>query len=275
MAYPFVQAKHYTRTGGRRVDVIVIHTMEAAEGNSTAENVANYFARGTVVASAHYCIDNNSIVQCVREQDVAYHAPGANSNGIGLEHAGYARQSAGEWADAYSDQMLHRSAVLAADLAKRYNIPVAWLSPADLKAGKRGFTSHANVSAAYKKSTHTDPGPNFPVGKYLQYVQSNLGGTPLPTTPQIDMSTPAFMVYLGSPEECYLRSYLRGATKAHPQRPDLLFSQYQIVAFDRSQPAPTPPPYSVGAGTNVPGWGQISGADRFDTKKQLDEYLGL
>ena len=176
MAYRFIQARNFTAAGRTAIDLIVLHTMEAPQKGSTAENVANWFAGASAPqASAHYCIDNNSIVQCVRDRDVAWHAPGANHDGLGFEHAGFARFSAAEWANDYNQAMLARSATLAAEKCDEYGIPAVWLSPAELRAGKRGLTSHNNVSQAWHRSTHTDPGPNFPVPQYLSLVKARLG----------------------------------------------------------------------------------------------------
>lgn len=82
MPYPFMQAPHDKRVGGRTVDLVVIHTMEAPEKGSTAEDVARYFQTTDREVSSHHCIDDDTIVQCVREEDVAWCAPGANHNGI-------------------------------------------------------------------------------------------------------------------------------------------------------------------------------------------------
>lgn len=144
--------------------------MEAPEKGETAEAVARYFQRKSTKASAHYNVDNNSIVQCVRDIDIAWGAPGANHNGLHIEHAGYARQSSAEWDDPYSRDMLRLSTNLCADLCRKYGIPPVWLSPADLRAGKEGITSHHNVSLAFGKSSHTDPGQAFPHAKYVQMV---------------------------------------------------------------------------------------------------------
>ena len=112
--------------------------------------------------SAHYCVDADSIVQCVRDQDVAWHAPGANHDGIGIEHAGRAKQTGRDWSDAYSAAMLERSAALVADLCRKYSIPVTWLYAADLKAGKRGITTHAAVSKAFKRELALGSRDGFP-----------------------------------------------------------------------------------------------------------------
>jgi N-acetyl-anhydromuramyl-L-alanine amidase AmpD len=174
--FPFIQARNFTKGRSGPIDLVVIHTMESPEKPVTAENVAQWFGGSSAPkASAHYCIDSDSIVQCVKDTDVAWHAPGANHDGIGLEHAGRAAQAAQDWADPYSKAMLERSAVLTASLCKRYDIPVTWLRPAHLLAGKRGITGHVDVSRAFKKSDHHDPGPNFPIERYLALVKAHLG----------------------------------------------------------------------------------------------------
>jgi hypothetical protein len=179
LAYPFVPARNFTKAGRKEVDLVVVHTMEAPEKGETAENVAAWFAGSSAPeASAHYCVDGDTIVQCVHDEDVAWHAPGANHDCIGIEHAGYARQSQADWEDEYSTRMLERSAELAAEICARYRIPPVWLHPADLLAGRRGITSHANVSRAFKRSDHHDPGTSFPIQRYLRLVQQRLAGGP-------------------------------------------------------------------------------------------------
>lgn len=177
---PFVPTRHYTPTSGRSIDLIVVHDMEYPEREAAAEDVARYFATTTRKVSSHYCIDADSIVQCVRLDDVAWCAPGANHNGIHLEHAGYARQTAAEWRDPYSQAMLEISAELTAYLCKRFNIPVRLVDVDGLKRGARGITTHNAVSDAFKRSSHWDPGPNFPMAWYLARIKSFNGEKPNP-----------------------------------------------------------------------------------------------
>lgn len=170
MTYPFVQAKNYTKGRIKPVELIVLHSMEAPEKGSTAENVAHYFAT-SAPASAHYCVDNDSVIQCVRDEDTAWQCKNANANGLGIEHGGYARQSADEWLDDYSKAMIELSARLAAGLCKKFNIPAfraVFVGPSNPKVIKPGFCMHREVPL---HGSHTDPGPNFPIDYYLSRVR--------------------------------------------------------------------------------------------------------
>ncbi len=172
MPYPFIEARNYTTGRPGQIELVVLHAMEAAEKPDTAEAVARWFAGPDAPrASVHYCIDSNSIVATVRDEDTAWHAPGANHNGLGIEHAGYSIQSPLQWDDTYSRAMLWRSARLVAAKCIEHGLPAAWLSPEDLLAGRRGITSHWNVTLAFRRSDHTDPGPGFPHERYVLWVQ--------------------------------------------------------------------------------------------------------
>lgn len=169
--WPKIQSAHYGNTNGRSIRLVVIHDMEAPEKSTTAEAVARYFAGGSVKASAHLCIDNDSIVQCVDDGDVAYAAPGANHDGLQLELAGYARQTPSQWLDAYSKAVIENAAKATAQYCVKYSIPATHLTNEELRAGHRGIIGHYQASATYKKSSHTDPGGNFPWTYFMQRVR--------------------------------------------------------------------------------------------------------
>lgn len=172
----FIQAAHCgPARQGAAIDLLVIHTMEAAKKPGTAKNVALWFGGKTKApapeASAHYCLDDVNIIQCVAESVVAWAAPGANKKGIHIEHAGYAAQTPVQWGDAYSLAMLGQSAKLAADICKRHAIPIVRLSVEELKAGKRGLCGHVDITNAFNGGKgHTDPGASFPWELYLEMV---------------------------------------------------------------------------------------------------------
>lgn len=178
---PFIQAKHADLFYPKRQTptLIVIHTMENPEKPYQAESVALWFAgrakAPAPVASAHYNVDEDSIVQSVRDTDRAWHAGPVNGFSIGIEHAGYAKQTTSDWFDAPSQAILWRSARLASKLCKRYNIPIQRATEESI-ANKtaRGFCGHVDVSKAFKhKGGHWDPGPNFPYDHYLELVRSS------------------------------------------------------------------------------------------------------
>jgi N-acetyl-anhydromuramyl-L-alanine amidase AmpD len=171
---PLIRAKNAgPPRPGQRIDLIVIHTMEAPEKPGTARAVAHWFAGPDAPeASAHYCIDADETIQCVPEDVVAWAAPGANRRGIHLEHAGYASQTPAAWDDDYSRRVLARSAELAADIAARHQIPIVWLTLDQLAAGARGFCGHMDITSALNGGKgHTDPGAAFPVERYLELVR--------------------------------------------------------------------------------------------------------
>ena len=169
----FIQAKNYYKGRQGNIDLIVIHTMEVAEYPNVAKNVAESWAGpNSAMASAHFCIDDNNIIQCVKVEDTAFHAPGVNSIGIGIEHAGYASQTDAQWHDDYSTKLLELSAGLVAQLCIKYNIPVTFIDSAGLINKERGITTHVAVTNAFHKSDHTDPGKNFPMNEYLDKVNA-------------------------------------------------------------------------------------------------------
>ncbi len=176
---PYLEAKNWTRVAAPIAKrLIVIHDMEYPEKPDSAEWCSRYFAgqEGPAPqASAHACVDSDSIVQCVPWDQVAWHAPGANQWGIGIEHAGYNKQELADWMDSYSQMMLRLSAWLVAQLCTRFAIPVDFLDADELAAAgekARGITTHWEVSKAFKKSTHCDPGKGFPMGDYLRWVRN-------------------------------------------------------------------------------------------------------
>lgn len=177
-----IQSKWYGEGRTVPIRVIVIHDMEAPEGPKTAENVANYFRTlpATSKASAHVCVDQDSAVRCVADADRAWHAPGANSDGLGIELAGYARQTSAEWLDVTSKATIDQAAKVVAGWCEKYDIPAKRLTVAELKAGKRGIVGHVDVSKAYAQTNHTDPGPNFPWDYLISRVKGHLAPAPAP-----------------------------------------------------------------------------------------------
>jgi N-acetyl-anhydromuramyl-L-alanine amidase AmpD len=171
--FPVVKARNFRKVvEKRKVRVIVIHSMEAPEKDNTAENVAKFFQTTTSQVSAHLCIDNNSIVQCVFDNDVAFAAPGVNRDGIQLELAGFAKQTRDEWLDPYSTLVLENAANAAAQYCLKYDIPVKHLTNDELRTGQKGIIGHVQASQVFPPNAgHTDPGKNFPWDHFIERVK--------------------------------------------------------------------------------------------------------
>ena len=172
--FPVMKARFFREVTERRnVRLIVIHSMEAPEKGETAENIARFFQHPEKETSAHLCIDNNSIVQCVFDNDVAFAAPGANNDGIQLELAGFARQTREDWMDPFSILVQENAAEAAAQYCLKYNIPIKHLTDEELRTGQKGIIGHVQATNVFKKSDHTDPGAGFPWDHFLDRVKQH------------------------------------------------------------------------------------------------------
>lgn len=160
------------------VNRVVIHDEEYGVGPNSAEDIAHYFSLPTTQYQAHYVADQNSIQHCVPENTIAFHAP-PNEGSVGIEQDGYAHMTREEWMKVESLATIHNAAVTARDICDRWGIPKVWLSVADLLAGKRGITSHLNVTNAFHVSTHTDPGEWYPIDIFMAVVTDTGGGDEL------------------------------------------------------------------------------------------------
>lgn len=110
---------------GSKIKYIVVHY--TAGHNDTAENNGRYFAREQVGASAHYFVDEKTVIRSVPDAYVAYHCGGyayrhekcRNSNSIGVEICS-------KWengAYSFAPEALCRAQELIRQLMQEYQIP--------------------------------------------------------------------------------------------------------------------------------------------------------
>ena len=102
-----------------------------------------------------------------------------NRYGIHYSFLGYARESRDVWL-AHMHQ-LELAARAAAHDCKEYELPLKWLTPAELRAGHKGLCTHADISAAWHESDHTDPGAGFPKDVMLQLIRRHMNNSAAPT----------------------------------------------------------------------------------------------
>jgi hypothetical protein len=224
-ALKFIQATNYTWTNPqkpRTCSLLVVHSMEAADKPTTAEGVSAWFAKpnppqgqprdkvkNCPAASAHACVDTDSIVACVMPKDIAWACSASNWCSYNVELAGFAHQSRAEWLSEPNRAMLGLAAGHLALAATFFGIPVVLLDEEQvaeclrdsaIRQGKHagtvsgnpgGMTTHAMCNAAWRKwslyglpkpdpklnLSHWDPGPNFPLDVLLGLM------TPQPEVP--------------------------------------------------------------------------------------------
>jgi hypothetical protein len=168
------KAEDFGSRANTPVDCLVIHT---TEGGSIAGAV-EHWDRPDVFASAHYVIDGKRIVQRVAEGDAAYHAGNraVNRRSIGIEIVGHAGRR-----ETWTPDIVAQLVALSAEIVRRHAIPVVH------QAGP-GICGHADVPNPKHPdrrgglSGHTDPGPFFPWGWFLESLRAELAG-PVPPAP--------------------------------------------------------------------------------------------
>lgn len=155
-------------TSGRRPappTLVVIHCTQG----STAEGAARWFANPRSGGSAHVVVDDQEVWRCVDDMVIAWHAKGANTTGLGLEIAGFAQWTRGEWME--HQPRLVESARIHAGWCRVYGIPL-------VESTSRGYHTHAGLPG----NDHWDPGPGFPMDFYLDSVRRFLNVKPEPPT---------------------------------------------------------------------------------------------
>jgi hypothetical protein len=180
----------YHHEGERRqasIRYIVLHSTEGG----TAESVAKYFMTPQSGGSANIVVDDFACYRCLADTIIPWGAPPLNTHGFHIEQAGYAAWSRARW-------LLHRgtirrAAYKAAQRCRWYKIPARILTAAELERdfGKDfiqhdgtaifqpgplhgGIVTHRVIDDAFHDSTHTDPGPSYPLDVFMKYLNGFL-----------------------------------------------------------------------------------------------------
>lgn len=159
------------------INILVLHCTDGCEGTSKDTDVARMFQNPSLVPrrSCHYVVDTDSITQCVPDTANAWHCGKfGNARGLGIELCGRAAQTREQWLDELSLPMLCIAARWAADKCLQYKLPAQFVDAEGLRRNHAGITTHAEVGAAWKQTTHTDPGKGFPLDLFIQAVQTAL-----------------------------------------------------------------------------------------------------
>jgi hypothetical protein len=174
----WVTPRSYTKLDRDHVQFIVIHDTEGSSHAQSAEDGAAYDARRTDGTSAHYFVDNNSIVQCVKTTDASHTALyNGNMKGIHYELCARASFSESKWLSPdYGLPMLKLAAKQVARDCIAWKIPARKIGPSQMRNGEEGICGHVDVTYAYPEDggDHTDPGSNFPWPEFIRMVQDEM-----------------------------------------------------------------------------------------------------
>lgn len=154
------------------IRLIVMHSTESPNRAGSAKAVANYFASPSSGGSTHLIVDDASCYRPLRNEQVGWSAPGANTDGFHIEQCGYASWTPQEWGSHM--QTLRRGAYKAAFHCRKFGIPAVWVDHIGILAGKKGITTHAEVTKAYPQGSHTDPGSGWPRALFIALVKGYL-----------------------------------------------------------------------------------------------------
>lgn len=166
--YPDVQYIGALGDGGPRsqTQVIVIH---ATDNTANALGEATYATHREDETSAHYYVDETTVIQAVPIGHIAYGCL-YHGNQISIQYELCGRSNA------ISDATMRRAAHQVARDCARYGIPVRKITAAQVRAGAKGICGHADITAAFPEDNgdHTDPGTAFNWGTFISYVGGDM-----------------------------------------------------------------------------------------------------
>lgn len=153
----------------------VIHTTE--NGDTTPpENVANWQVNPANESSYNILIGADATgAKTIRtnpddRRSWSTGEPG-NTDALHRSALGWAARTRADWLEKNPKQC-EKMAQIVADDHLRYGFPLVWLSPADVAAGRRGFTSHGNWwRGRGGPAFRSDPGDGFPYDWVLNRAQ--------------------------------------------------------------------------------------------------------
>ena len=149
------------------IKYVVIHDTEGA----TAEGGAMWFTNPASQGSANLVIDDDICYKTVPDLIIPWAAPPLNKIGFHIELAGYEHWTRAQWFAHITrmDNAAYRTALRC----MAHKIPIQFIDADMLKKGMHGITTHAEISAAFGQTNHTDPGPGFPMDWFLKQVVSH------------------------------------------------------------------------------------------------------
>jgi N-acetyl-anhydromuramyl-L-alanine amidase AmpD len=156
------------------VTAVILHSTESQDLPGTKDDlraIRNWFNNPKSQASSHVGIDGSGNTEVwVRSNRKAWTAGAANSWSCNIEFIGRAAQPASAWEDA----QIKEGARWAAYWCLKYGLPVRRGVARNINGlcvcTVKGILTHLDITKAGFGS-HTDPGPRFPMTKFLRYTR--------------------------------------------------------------------------------------------------------
>jgi hypothetical protein len=158
---------------------VVLHS---TEGGPNAAGAVSWFQNEECQGSTHLVVGMDGAFRCLPDDVEPWAAPGANLEGLHIEFAGNAHWHPGEWSK--FGKTFDEAAALVAEWCYHYDIPAEFLDASKLHdPASKGVTTHAEVTEAFKKGDHWDPGKGFPMDSFLASVAKCLADYPAKPEP--------------------------------------------------------------------------------------------
>lgn len=219
-----LHADRYSTTTTTRKNGVVVHDSEGSEGTlswgqQASEQLAAFLRSpgdrpspsrpGGVYGSGYHAVasETGGYIVLGEATSAPYHAPPVNPTMWSICMPGKAAQTREQWLDDVSRSYIRGVALYIVD---RWNEdgrswPLSFADArtlvsarADLAGHPTGYTSHAQVSLAWHKTDHTDPGSSFPwdvlaadIAALLQPIQPSNSITTEETIMQCYLSPPS------------------------------------------------------------------------------------
>lgn len=191
---------------------VVIHDSETGDGSAAnliaamqkpgdrliaGSNPPRYYGSGYHAITLN---DDDDWNQLLGPEAGPFHAPPLNKTWWGICIPGRANQTREQWLDPESLAGIRAVAGFIFQKSAVDGFPLEFVDAAGLKAGRRGYTSHYQVSLAFHQTDHTDPGPSFPwdvLAAEIAILNAPVTFPPAPPLEELPMSLEAIVTSPG------------------------------------------------------------------------------
>lgn len=166
--------RNFSSRLGAPIQAVAVHSTESSDVKASWDDlhgVRNWFNNSASQASSHLGIDGDGHVEkWVKDVDKAWTILELNNRTLNIEFVGRAAQPRSDWEKA----QIHAGAQWAAWWCVHHGIPVQRGQVKNVHGYpvivEKGIITHHDLTRA-GFGTHTDPGPNFPIGRFIDLAQ--------------------------------------------------------------------------------------------------------